>query len=82
MKLVRVEEIPEVDKRRSKKMVSEMLANFVASDMKYAKVVLEEGDYSRVEHARHSLLKACTRDGYMIDVKVRSGDIYLAKKEI
>lgn len=82
MKLVRVEEIPAVSNHRSKKRVGDMLANFVASDMQYALVVLEDDDYSRVEYARQSLIQACEKYGYRVDVKVRNGDIYLSKKGI
>lgn len=82
MKLVRVEEIPTVSNHRPKKRIGDMLANFVASDMQYALVVLEDDEYSRVEYARQSLIQACDKFGYRVDVKIRNGDVYLAKKEI
>ena len=82
MKLVRVEEIPEVVNHTPKKQVNVMLSDFIASDMKYAKVEIEEGEYARIEYARQSLLQVCARCGYRVEVKTRNGEIYLAKKEV
>ena len=81
MRLVRVEEIPEVVNHTPKKQVSGMLSDFMASDMKYAKVEIADGEYTRIEYARQSLLQVCARHGYRVDVKTRNGEIYLAKKE-
>ena len=83
MKFIEVSEIPERKDYdgRPKKPVRKFIECFLLSDIRIARVILEDEDYARPEYARLSLNEACKRYGYPVEVKTRSGDIYLVRKE-
>ena len=81
MKLVRVESIPEPNFKKTKENIFKIMEDFITSDMQYAEVVIEDGEYCRVESARQSLISAVKTYGFAINVMTRDGKLYLAKKE-
>lgn len=80
MKLERIEAIPETVYGKPKMDLRGLLDEFLASDMQYAHVILDPGDYYRPEYARITLVEACRRYGYNIKVISRNGANYLAKR--
>lgn len=82
MRFVEIDHIPAKNPNRCKKHVYEMLYQFVGSGAKYAKVILDVGDYTNVESARQSLKEGCER--YKVPVKAisRDGMLYLARTDI
>lgn len=81
MRFVRVEDIPEMRRERNHNDVCMLIENFLASDMEYAKVVLDPGDYANAEYARQSLLQARRYRNYNVNIIVRNGEMYLARKD-
>lgn len=82
MRLMRVEYIPEPTYADSKIPIHDILVDFLSSDMQYAKVIREPGDYVRSESARQTLQQACRRYNFPIKVLTRSGEIYIAKADV
>lgn len=82
MRLVQVDSIPKKVNDVPKKSIRKFLEDFLKSDMDYAKVIFEPGEYVRVEGARQSFIRACKHFRYGIDVKTRGGDIYLVKRGV
>ena len=81
MKLVRVDEIPTpMPANKNFNNVSDILDNFLASDMKYAKVVWQPYGYANVDSARAALYQARRRQNYPLLIMHRNGELYLAKK--
>lgn len=80
MRLVKVDYIPRQVHDGPRKKVYKFVEDFLKSDMDYAKVVLDPGDYVRPESARQSFIRACKRFGYGVDVETRNGDIYLVRR--
>jgi hypothetical protein len=80
MRLVKVNSIPEKNTTHSRLDLIKMIEDFVMSDMDYAKVLLDTGEYSCAEYARSSLGQAIRRTGYPVDVKYRNGEIYLVRR--
>ena len=80
MRFVQVESIPKQINDAPRKRVYELLENFLKSDMDYALVVFDPGEYTRLESARQTFIRTCRHFGYGIDVKVRNGEIYLVRR--
>ena len=82
MKLVRVEEIPEPDRTKPKNNLYGMLNEFLESDMTYAEIVLDHGDYCSIDSAKQTLFTTIKRHNLPIKLKSSHGILYLAKKEV
>lgn len=82
MKFVKIDRIPERREKASKKPTREMLEEFLSADIKYASVVLEEGDYCRTESARCSLVNTINMCDYPIKVETRRGELFLVRMDI
>ena len=81
MKLVRVGEIPgRTSSNKNRNNVVEVLDNFLASDMKFARVVWEPYGYANIDSARAALYQTRKQQHYRIDIFSRNGELYLAKK--
>lgn len=81
MHFVEVKEIPKEFKKRPKKPVRYLLRDFLNSGIKYAEIITEPGDYSRLEYARVALSNTCKKHGYPIEVKTRGDTLYLVRKD-
>lgn len=81
MKFVEVDHIPNHTKTKMKP-VREILESFLSSDIKYAKAVFEEGEYSVVSTAWNSLYQACYKYNLPIQVTMRGGDVYLIRTDM
>lgn len=80
MRFVKVESIPEPIYDAPRKHVYKLLEEFLASDMDYALLILEPGDYVRPESARQTLIRTCRHFRYGIDIKTRNGNLYLVRR--
>lgn len=82
MKLVRVDEIPTpMPANKNLNNVVEVLDNFLASDMKCARVVWEPYGYANVNSARAALYQTRRAQKYPIDIASRNGELYIIKRE-
>lgn len=82
MRFVEVESVPEYNLRSPKKPLKELLEEFVRSNIKCAKFIFDETEYSRCENARQALLRSCKFGAFPIAISVRGNDIYLIRKDI
>ena len=81
MKFVKVERIPGHTKVKQKP-VKGVLEDFLSSDVKCARVDLEDGEYSRPSTAYSTLYEACYRYKLPLAVTFRGGDIYIFRTDM
>lgn len=79
MKFVEVKEIP-CYKRNHR--LKDMWDEFIASNMKMAKVDLDIDEYSNLSVAASVMAVSIKRYGYPIKLVRRDGNIYLVRKDI
>lgn len=76
MKLVAVEQVPEVKKYHK---LQEMLKQFADSNAEVVKIDFDDGEYKSLDVARNVLGVAVKNSKRPIRVMKRGNDIYLAK---
>lgn len=81
MRFEKIDHIPAKVPTRYKKDTYEMLDRFVKSDANFARVILDPGDYTRLESARQSLKESCQRHNLPVRVITRDGELYLSRQE-
>lgn len=79
MKFVEVKEVP--DKKKYHPLKSRW-DEFMAMNVKVAKVDLDEREYKSVEIARATMALSIKRLGYPITVTRRNGEIYLIRRDM
>lgn len=79
MKFVEVKEVPGAKRNHRLK---DMWDEFIASNMKMAKVDLDEDEYSCLSVAASVMAVSIKRYGYPIRLIRRDGNIYLIRKDI
>lgn len=79
MKFVKVNEVPEVKKYHHLK---DYFEGFMDSNIKIAKVELNNGDYTSTACARTVLYAAIKRHGFPINIMKRGDEIYLVRRDM
>lgn len=79
MKFVEVKDVPGL---KVNHRLKDMWDEFMASNMKMAKVNLDEGEYSSVVVAASVMAVSIRRYGYPIRLIRRGDEIYLIRKDI
>jgi hypothetical protein len=84
VKLEYIDEIPErvFHKKESRSRIEKMLNEFIESNYKCAKVLIDEYEYSTPSSAQHSVIMAIRKGRYdTIECFMHKGEIYIYKKE-
>lgn len=79
MKFVEVEKVPGLQKYHPLKSKWD---EFMAMNVKVAKVDLDENEYSNIEVARATMAISVKRMGYPITVTRRQNEIYLIRRDM
>lgn len=84
MDFIEVKEVPEsLRKKPGKKgLLKAKLDKFMAMNIKNAKVVWSEHDYSNSMSCYNAFACAVRRHVLPIDVRVRNGEIYLMRRDL
>lgn len=80
MKFVEVDRIPGHTKVKQKP-IKNVLEAFVSSDVKYARVELEDGEYAIPSTAYSTLYSACLNYKLPLNVTFRGGNIYIFRTD-
>ena len=79
MKFVKVKELP---KKAKKKRVMLFLEEFVASNIKIAKVEFNESDYCSPSSCQSAFRKSALTGGYPVEVKTVDKVVYLIRTDM
>lgn len=79
MYFVKVAELPESNENCSKKDIRGLLEEFVKADIKYARVVMDDTEYSRVDSGRQSIQQSIKHYNFPVKVRTRRGVLYLER---
>lgn len=77
-----VDQLPPKSGYRPMKPMFLIMEEFIASGVRYAQIVLEDGDYSRPDNARNSITSVCKYYGYPLKVVTRAGELYLVRTDL
>ena len=80
MKFVKVDKVPM--RNQANHRLRDYFEEFMSANIKIAKVELNDGEYSNPSVARSVLGNSIKRHGFPIDIKLRSGEIYLVRRDI
>ena len=83
MQFIKVDELPYFDRHgKPRRYIQSKLKEFMDMNTKYAKVVLEEGEYTSAWTAFSSIKGAVHYAEHPIIVSYRSGDVYLMRTDM
>lgn len=80
MKFVEVKEVPE--KRCGHHNIGAYMKEFMAMNIKVAKVELNVRDYKKPKYAASSFIDHIKRNGLPIDVCMRKDEVYLIRRDM
>lgn len=79
MKFVEVEKVPG---RRENHRLKDKWDEFMAMNIKVAKIELDENDYKSIATARSVMSVSINRYGYPITITRRGNDLYLVRRDM
>ena len=85
MKFVEVEKLPPKDKyseSNAKKKLYDHLDEFMAMNIKIARVEYRPDEYKHAYSAYESILRACRKHPYPIEVYLRKWEVYLVRTDL
>ena len=81
MKFTKVEDVPGVERRRYSNLKGDW-KEFMAMNVKIAKVDLTQYNYKSVTVAAQVMQKSVNRFGHPIDVVKRKDEVYLVRRDL